>query len=427
MLMVGMLILSACNSGTPTPTPTDVATESAFETEETETAVEVTKASTGEDPVSGHIDIVQGDPMPCATIYDSDGSVETRIYQDIVDQLPPVGETDWVKGNPDAPVTLIEYADFQCPACASFEPFINSLLEQYPDTFRVVFRHLPLPSIHPLAFISAMAAEAAGAQGLFWEFGEFLYTQQSVWSGLSESDFSEWVVGQAEMMGMDPEQFELDLLDEEKRAELESQTNEYLSMGMNYIPFVIHNGKIMRSYYTLTQYILVHNLEGYDTCPAWVVSPTKTYTAKINTDAGEILVDLDLEGAPLAVNSFVFLARNGWFENVKFYNVVEGFIAQAGDVERYGPGFTVPIETGSDLSFESGGVLGMLSTGTESITNHFFITLGAAATLDGHYSAFGRVQENSMDILNDIVVIDASTNPDLDNATVIHSVEIIEN
>ena len=75
----------------------------------------------------------------------------------------------WAKGPADAAVTLVEFADFQCPACSSYQPIISELAEQFPDDLRVEFRHFPLTSIHSNAVSSSRATEAAGMQGKFWE------------------------------------------------------------------------------------------------------------------------------------------------------------------------------------------------------------------------------------------------------------------
>jgi Protein-disulfide isomerase len=81
-----------------------------------------------------------------------------------------------VRGNPDAPVTLEEFADFQCPPCGQFAPFAEELLREYDSRLRVVFRNFPLPA-HEHAREAALAAEAAGFQGKFWEMHDTLYRE----------------------------------------------------------------------------------------------------------------------------------------------------------------------------------------------------------------------------------------------------------
>jgi Na+:H+ antiporter, NhaA family len=92
---------------------------------------------------------------------------------------PPVDpERDHVRGGADAPVTLVEYGDFQCPYCGDAYPIVNDLLERFGDQLSFVFRHMPLPDLHPRAPFAAEAAEAAAAQGRFWEMHDRLFEHQ---------------------------------------------------------------------------------------------------------------------------------------------------------------------------------------------------------------------------------------------------------
>src|SRR5213595_3510562 len=93
-------------------------------------------------------------------------------------------ESIHIRGNPDAPVTLEEFADFQCPPCGSFASFGEELLKQYDSRLRIVFRNFPLAP-HEHAREAAQAAEAAGLQGHFWEMHDVLYREQAVWSKAS--------------------------------------------------------------------------------------------------------------------------------------------------------------------------------------------------------------------------------------------------
>ena len=422
ILMVGTLVLSACSKGTPTITPTEVTTEEATE------AVTPTEDSSGDTGNISSLNIVPGESMPCATINNIQVPADYVQYQAVVEQLPEVSDDDWVKGNPDAPVTIIEYADFQCPACSSYSMQLIATQNAYPDTFRIVFRHMPLPSIHGLANISSMAAEAAGAQGMFWEMYELLYSQQSVWSGLaSEEEFTDWILEQVETLGLDLDQFKADMLNADARAALESQTDQQLALGVHYTPFIIVNGTILSSPYTISQYIAVYENGWYDVCPPWVVSPEKTYTAKLDTTVGDIYIDLNLAAAPIAVNNFIFLAQEGWYDNVPFHRVIEGFVAQTGQTSGFGPGYSFVNETNNDLSYDGPGVVGMANAGTDTNGSQFFITLAPVTSLDGSYTIFGQVQEDSLALLNDIALRDPDTAVDFEGATYINSVEIIEN
>lgn len=89
--------------------------------------------------------------------------------------------SDHVRGNPKAAVTLVEYGDFECPACGQFEPIVEQTLAEYGNQIRFEFRHFPLISIHKNALLAARAAEAAGQQGKFWEMHDALYKNQNAW------------------------------------------------------------------------------------------------------------------------------------------------------------------------------------------------------------------------------------------------------
>ncbi len=416
-LVLGLILLSACTPEvTETPKPTlESAEESVGIQTATVTAPEVS-ASEGQ--------------MPCSTVFEYGITAETGQYQAAADLQPPVTEEDWVYGNYDAPITIVEYADFQCPACVGFSLGIKDLINDYPGTIRVVFRHLPLPSIHNLAFISGMAAEAAGVQGKFWEMHDLLYQNQQQWNGYSEEDFIDWAVFQAEALELDVDQFMEDLTDEDARAEMEAVNQERLSAGLHYTPFVVVNDRVWRenqpNLYTL---IGIYEFGGYENCPPWVIDENKNYLASLDTSAGQIDIELFADAAPLAVNSFVFLAQEGWYEDVYFHRVLEDFVAQAGDPSGLGvigPGYTFVNETENDLSFDSRGVLGMANAGWNTNGSQFFITLGPAETLDGGYTIFGEVTEDSLAVLDEIALRDPQTAIDFDQATIIYGIEITE-
>ena len=90
-----------------------------------------------------------------------------------------VNDDDNIKGNPDAKVTIIEFSDFQCPFCQKFHPTVQQALDEYGDNVRWVYKHFPLDSIHPNARPAANAAECAGEQGKFWEYGDELFENQA--------------------------------------------------------------------------------------------------------------------------------------------------------------------------------------------------------------------------------------------------------
>jgi len=119
-----------------------------------------------------------------------------------------VTDREWSKGNPEALVTLIEYSDFQCPACAVYYSMINKLAEEMGEEIQIIYRHFPLAS-HPQAELAAQAAEAAGQQNAFWAMHDKLFAEQSVWS--NQADAENIFIGYAENLGLDIERFKADL------------------------------------------------------------------------------------------------------------------------------------------------------------------------------------------------------------------------
>jgi protein-disulfide isomerase len=90
----------------------------------------------------------------------------------------PVTPLDHIKGQADAPVTLVEYGDYECPYCGAAHPIVNAIVEKFSKELRLVFRHFPMVQMHPFAEPAAQAAEFAGAHGRFWEMHDGLYENQ---------------------------------------------------------------------------------------------------------------------------------------------------------------------------------------------------------------------------------------------------------
>jgi protein-disulfide isomerase len=99
--------------------------------------------------------------------------------------------TEHVLGNPDAPVTVLEYGDFECPYCAAAAPVLRQLVEESQGRVRLVFRHFPLADNHPHALTAALAAEAAGAQGAFWPMHDLLFARQDRLSDVALRAYAE--------------------------------------------------------------------------------------------------------------------------------------------------------------------------------------------------------------------------------------------
>jgi len=142
----------------------------------------------------------------------------------------------------------------------------------------------------------------------------------------------------------------------------------------------------------------------YAAYPEVTIDTSRKYFATVKMAKGsEFVIELFPEEAPLAVNSFVFLARDGYFDGVTFHRVLEGFMAQGGDptgTGMGGPGYEFANED-SDLTFDKEGVVAMANAGRDTNGSQFFITFGPTPQLNGGYTIFGQVVDG-MDVVNSI-------------------------
>lgn len=141
--------------------------------------------------------------------------------------------------------------------------------------------------------------------------------------------------------------------------------------------------------------------EQYASAPELSIDPAKRYTATFSTDLGDIVVELHADKAPVTVNNFVFLAREGYYDGTTFHRVIKGFMVQGGDptgTGRGGPGYTFGDEFDPTLKHDGPGVLSMANAGPGTNGSQFFITHVATPHLDGRHSVFGRVAEG-MDVV----------------------------
>jgi protein-disulfide isomerase len=155
-----------------------------------------------------------------------------------------VRDNSYVSGAKDAAVTLVEFGDYQCPACGQAEPIIEQIRKDYADkSFRFVFRNYPL-SMHPNAQPAAQAAEAAGAQGKFWEMHDALYSNQNAWANLSDptSQFEQYAkqVGVADM-----NKFKNELASHAYAAKIQADQKDGDTLGVSATPTFFLNGKKM--------------------------------------------------------------------------------------------------------------------------------------------------------------------------------------
>lgn len=158
-----------------------------------------------------------------------------------------------VVGPADSKVTLIEYGDFQCPACKSYFPFVNDLKAEYGDRVKFQFRHFPLTQIHPNAFISSRAAEAAGKQGKFFEMHDLLYENQESWATVSNP--SPIFEGYAQQLSLNVDQFKTEMNSAAVAATINADAKAAQAIGGNSTPtFAINDRRIEKNPQSLDEF-----------------------------------------------------------------------------------------------------------------------------------------------------------------------------
>ena len=331
-------------------------------------------------------------------------AVEAGATPGTASLLEPIADTDYTRGPSDASVTLLAYCDLQSPQCEIFNRALDLLQENHNDDLRLVYRLFPVPSSAVATLdksvLSAEAALAAGNQGKFWAMRDLLHARYGDWSTMSTTDFHMWLLRELGSLGLDAAKFATDL-DSPETSQLASTAYQSAkALGISSIPTVFINGQLQGraalSYTGLdtTIGLIALGARQYRTCPAFDIDLRLAYEATVRTEKGDIVIDLNAERAPLAVNSFVFLARQGWFDGTTFHRVLPGFLAQGGDPSGTGsggPGYYFRNEVYTDLVFDKPGVVAMANSGPDTNGSQFFITFAPYPELDGSYTIFGQV------------------------------------
>ena len=330
--------------------------------------------------------------------------------------LPGITSADYVRGPNDASTTLTVYCEFQSGQCQVMGDILDKLQADHPNDVRVVFRPLPAsPSLLDKSQITVQAVIAAGNQNKFWEMRAILRSKYNDWINLTATTFEPWAVSQASALGLDGTKFKADLTSPETAARANSMRDAAVNLGITSLPVVFVNGNLQPSYvldYTSldsTIGLIALGKREFKSCPPFTIDPAKQYIATVHTEKGDIVIQLFPDKAPLAVNSFVFLAKNNWFNGVTFHSVIPGFIAQAGDPSgtgRGGPGYFFKNEI-SDLKYDKPGMVGMANSGPDTNGSQFFITFAPQPKIDGAYTIFGQVIQG-MDVVENLTPRDPS-------------------
>lgn len=321
--------------------------------------------------------------------------------------LPLVNESDWAYGVQTAAVTIVSYCTYQQPACHALITSLAELQQQYPQEVRVVLRQFPQPQVYDKSLLAAYAAEAAGLENDFWEMNDLLYSMQDEWTALSPEDFRDWLVEITPSYSIDPVQLLINTESKAVKERVEQVLNDAKTLSLTATPVLFFNDLQVKARVTteslaqLVEYFLLPE-KGYAECPPESIDLQKKYTATFETEKGNIVFELYPQTAPVAVNSFVFLAEEGWYDGTTFFRVIPGFVAQGGDPSNSGlggPGYVFDNEVDPNLRFNTAGLLAMTHTSAEMNGSQFFITYTALPELDGRFTIIGKAIEGT-NVLN---------------------------
>lgn len=423
ILVVVAILIASCGVLFDKAEPTAEPTETAEPT--TEAAVEDTTTATATpEPFTDA-------ENPCIPF-----SVLQYSLGDPYPGLPPVSEDDYIVGPDDAALTFIVYSEPQCPYCAQLDPILDEFQQLYPDDVRVVFRLRPFPeTFHNKSITASQAMVAAGLQGKFNEFRQFIFERQyqdtndpeqaalpetDFWSGLEPADFDAWLKEQVPALGIDADQLISDMYSDAVVAKVQDDMDAADSLSISGTPTLMINGhqwpESQRGIEIFSIYLrLIQNQANeLDTCPATVIDASKTYTATISTTQGDIKVELYPDKAPVAVNSFVYLAQQGWYNNLPIIASTDFILSGDPSDTGYGGAGYAYLDEASDLTFDEPGMLATYSVWTGYGTNGSMFFLNKTALTDQQErTIFGKVTEG-LDVLDKFSIRDNIFDPVLD-------------
>lgn len=179
-----------------------------------------------------------------AAVFLSGPSTPAKSSTKVTDPLLLLGAKDQREeaGSESAKVTIVEFGDFQCPACGAVNPTVKKIIADYKDQIYFVFRNFPLP-MHANALVSAEAAYAAGQQGKFWEMESMLYESQLEWSEKSGDEAKKIIRGYAEELELNMEQFNQSLDTSKGAAKIQKDQNDGYQLGVDSTPTFYINGE----------------------------------------------------------------------------------------------------------------------------------------------------------------------------------------
>lgn len=262
-----------------------------------------------------------------------------------------------------------------------------------------------------------------------------LYARQQEWGAKAAADMPTVLEGYAKELGLDTARFSKELADRKYKDKIDAAYKQAGEIGLPGTPTFFLNGIYIPS----EQFGVLDSLIAWFgwlnskpmqfSVPEQAIDPAKKYTATIKmAKGGDIVIELYADKSPNIVNSFVFLARKGYFDGVTFHRVMKDFVAQAGDPSGTGigaPGYRCKDEIVPTLKFDGPGVVAMANSGQDTNGSQFFITYAALSQLDGRFTIFGRVT-SGMEVANAITLRDPQQNPNAPPGDAIKTIVIEE-
>ena len=421
ILLIAAILLSACAAAEKAPEPTAAPT-----------AAPTQAAASGEDQTAAG-GAITSEENPCVP-FNLLSQTMTTPYPG----LPEVTDEDYIVGPKDAPVTFMVYSEPQCPYCSQFDPLIESFTALYPNDVRFVFRLRPFPeSFHDKSILVSQAMVAAGLQGKFDAFRIWIFERQSknpnnpavasladteFWAALPPADLDKWLKDRVSELGIDPDQLAKDMVSDAVVKKVQDAKAKADEIGVTGTPTLFVNGYAWpenqrgNEIFSIYTRLLLNGKKEFNTCPAMAIDTSKSYSATISTTKGDIVVDLFADKAPYAVNSFVFLAREGWYVNLPIISTDQFMLSgDPTDTGYGGPGYAFKDEIDSTLSLSEPGMLATFAYNVGSGTNGstFFINKIALPEQSGR-TIFGRVT-SGLDVLTSLQIRDNIFNPAADS------------
>ena len=175
--------------------------------------------------------------------------------------IDAIVSSDRIKGNPIAKVILIEYSDFQCPACAVYAPIVKQIAEDFQDKAVFAYRHFPL-SQHKNAKLAALVSEAAGQQEKFWEMHDKIFENQKEWAENSSQKAEEIFIKLAEELKLDIDKFKNDLKSKELKEKIDNDLNSGIKVNVNSTPtFFLNAEKIQPGSYEEFKQVILSQID----------------------------------------------------------------------------------------------------------------------------------------------------------------------